>query len=95
MVATADNSFSRARMLFEAGELKQAETLCRRILETEPRNAAALDLLGLVAFRFGDFAAAVELVTKAITSSPHVANYHVHLPKPYLRVPHVQPKETR
>ncbi len=79
MVSRAGNTFSRARVMFEAGELQQAGALCRRILDEEPNNADVLDLLGLVEFRLGNFAGAGQLVMRAVATCPNVANYRVHL----------------
>ncbi len=49
-----------------SGDLARAESKCRRILRTEPRNAEALHLLGVTACESGDLAKAATLIAKAI-----------------------------
>ena len=54
----------------QAGRLRQAEEIYRRILHAEPQHVDALHLLGLVACQRGNGAAAVELIGKAIRLNP-------------------------
>ena len=49
----------------EAGELDQAEALYRKPLEADPEHAEALHLLGLIAYQQGQFATAIELISRA------------------------------
>ncbi|MGH8682546.1 MAG: tetratricopeptide repeat protein [Burkholderiales bacterium] len=49
----------------QAGRLAEAERICRQVLQLEPRNVDALQLLGLVAHQLGMNAEAVELIESA------------------------------
>ncbi len=68
-----------ARKCLEAGDLQQAERAYRNVLDTDPRNADALDGLGLLAIRAGDFHAAVDLVGRAIEADGSQAAMHDHM----------------
>ena len=54
-----------------AGRLAEAEKIYRDILATEPRNADALHLLGLIAQQVGRHADAVTLLQRAATINPN------------------------
>jgi protein O-GlcNAc transferase len=61
----------------QAGRLAEAEQIYRRILASDPRNADALYLLGLVAHQVGMHESAVQLIEQAIrlnASNPHFHN---------------------
>jgi len=60
----------------DAGQLAPAETALRQILQQQPRNAFALHLLGVLAHRAGHAEKAIELIEKAITYQPTVAQFH-------------------
>jgi tetratricopeptide (TPR) repeat protein len=51
---------------YKSGNLEQAESICRGILEAEPDNAEAYHLLGLVFYRLGDYRKALKNVRKAV-----------------------------
>jgi predicted O-linked N-acetylglucosamine transferase (SPINDLY family) len=55
--------------LHEAGRLNDAEHLYRQILLNNPEHADALHLLGVLAGQRGQYAQAVELIGKAISSN--------------------------
>jgi len=61
------------------GHLRQAENLCRQILQTDAIHAEALHLLGVISHKAGKSDIAVELILKAIENSPHSAEYHYNL----------------
>jgi protein O-GlcNAc transferase len=56
-----------------AGQLAQAETLYRQVLQLSPDNRDALHLLGLMAHQTGKHAIALELIDKAILLRPDYA----------------------
>ena len=66
-----------------AGQLPQADALCREVLAREPRNFNALQLLGHVALQRADYAAAVNWLSAARTvngaSAPLWSNLAVAL----------------
>lgn len=51
---------------YQDGRLPPAEALCRELLEAEPDNPDANHLLGLIAHKAGHFAAAADLVGRAV-----------------------------
>lgn len=59
-----------------AGRVREAEILYRQVLQTHPDHPGALHLLGLIAHQVGRHADAVELIGKAITRKPAVAEFH-------------------
>jgi Flp pilus assembly protein TadD/SAM-dependent methyltransferase len=50
----------------QAGELAEAEGLCRTILSTEPNDVPSIHLLGFIAYKAGRFDAAIALIEQAI-----------------------------
>ena len=52
------------------GDLRQAEELCRQLIQADPGYAAAYHLLGLIAHQAGDHQAAVNLLRQASTLNP-------------------------
>ena len=78
---TVAQALVKAGELHGAGNLAAAEQVCRRILESAPGNSDALNLLGAIALRRGDLAAAGEWVAQAIARRPDVAAYHANRAK--------------
>jgi Flp pilus assembly protein TadD len=60
----------------QAGQLPQAETLYRQILETAPNNPDALHLSGLIAHQAGKLDIAVDLISRAIRVKPSGPMYY-------------------
>ena len=60
----------------QRGELQQAETLYRNVLDREPENVDALHLLGVIAHQLGKHESAVEHISRAIALSPNVAEFY-------------------
>jgi Tfp pilus assembly protein PilF len=58
-----------------AGRRAEAEAICRRVLEREPRHAGALHLLAVMAHAQKRLAPALELVRKAVAAAPRAAGY--------------------
>ena len=54
-----------------AGKLRQAEALCRQILEARPNHHGALYLLGAVMHRMGRKEATVEIIGKPVPPRHH------------------------
>ncbi|MBZ0104339.1 MAG: tetratricopeptide repeat protein [Sulfuricella denitrificans] len=61
---------------FNMGQIREADMLCRQILLQQPRNADALNLLGLAEYRSGRHEKAVELLGQAIHLMPENAFFH-------------------
>ena len=65
-------------MLHQQGRIGDARKLYERIVELEPRHAAAWNLLGITALQAGDAAGAVPLFRRSIESEPRDAAVHVN-----------------
>ena len=63
----------------QAGHRAEAERMYRDVLAIEPRNAAALHLLGALAHQSGRSAEAVSLMSQAVAIDPRNADYHYNL----------------
>ncbi len=63
----------------QTGQLPEAETVYRRILDLEPDHADANHMLGVIALQAGNHDLAVQLITKAIRTNPRAAAYHCNL----------------
>ena len=63
----------------KAGDLREAEVICQRILQADPNQHDALHLLGAMASQVGKNDVAVELITKALTIKPDFAVAHNNL----------------
>ena len=73
----------QAVALHNAGRLAEAEKIYRDVLAKDPRNADALQLLGLIAHQTGNPDRAVELIRKAITIRPR-AEFYINLAQAYV-----------
>ncbi len=62
----------------QAGQIDKAALLYRQVLTTEPDNADALHLLGMVALQQGRPDEAAEWIAKAIARHDRNASYHFH-----------------
>ncbi len=63
----------------QAGSFKQAESYYQQILGTQPDNAEANHLLGLMAHQLGNNEIAVQLISKAVRKAPNIPQYHYNL----------------
>lgn len=71
--------FEAAKQLHQMGQLPQAESFYRSILDFNPHAAAVWDARGQLAAQAGDLKAARASFTRAIESEPGVAAYHFNL----------------
>src|SRR5581483_8615718 len=62
-----------------AGRLNQAEQIYRQVLGAEPKNAWALQLLGMIAHQVGNSKLAIELIQRAIAIDPSPPDFHNNL----------------
>jgi Flp pilus assembly protein TadD len=77
--AAGENSLDRAYALLRAGQLIEAEALCRHFLERWPRDASATHLLGLIRKDAGDSAAGERLLAESIELDPLSADFRANL----------------
>ena len=72
-----------AMSLHQAGNLAQAATLYQTILVSEPDNAEAMHLLGVLHHQQGAHARAIELMGRAVALRPNAASFHANLAEAY------------
>ena len=65
-----------ARKHHQGGQLRDAETLYRRVLAIQPRNAEALHFLGYMLFQAGRPESGLEMIERAIAIDPKRADFH-------------------
>ena len=63
----------------EAGRFREAEQLYRRVLQRNPNNAEALNLLGVLAAQAGRPRDAKDLMAKAVAIEPGNPEFHYNL----------------
>ena len=63
----------------QAGNLLQAESLYKQVLQTAPNQPDALHLLGLIAKQKGDLKTAAQLMRKALSHNPNYVEAYVNL----------------
>ncbi len=66
-----------------AGDLYQADTILRQILQAQPKHAAALHLLGIIAHQSGNTELATQLISQAIEIQPDIGLFHANLGEMY------------
>ena len=71
--SSVDLLLQKATAHHQAGQLPQAEALCRQILQLSPLHSRALYLLGVIASQKGQYANALELIDRAIQLNPDFA----------------------
>jgi predicted O-linked N-acetylglucosamine transferase (SPINDLY family) len=78
-MATTADLFALARQYYQAGDLRQAEPLCRQVLRAEPSHAGASHLLGGIAYQTGRHTDAADFMRQAVANAPTNAGYHADL----------------
>lgn len=71
-MATLEATLAQGLEHHRAGRLAEAETHYRAILDVFPQHADSLHLLGVIALQAGQPAAAVDLITRAMTGATNV-----------------------
>lgn len=66
-------------LLQQQGRLREAEVLCRQILQAQPENPGALQSLGMIALQTGHAEAAVELIGKSLAADANQFSAHANL----------------
>jgi protein O-GlcNAc transferase len=88
---TIDEALTFAVQYHQAGQLAQAETLYRQVLQIQPNHADALHLLGVAASQQGRQNEAIHLISQAIAGDGGQAHYHNNLGEAY-RLAHRLPE---
>ncbi len=76
---TVPQALDMAMKYHQAGNLTQAEQLCRQILQLDPHQVDALHLLGLIAAQVGRIDLAIKYISEALRLKPHDAVAHNNL----------------
>src|SRR5262249_49285562 len=76
VMATIPEALAIAVQHHQAGRLRTAEEIYRQILQTEPNQADALHLLGVIADQVGKHDIAIELIGRAIRLNGTAFAFH-------------------
>jgi protein O-GlcNAc transferase len=76
---TIQQAFELAMQHYPAGRLREAEILCRQVLDQQPAHFGAVHYLGLVAYQVGKLDIAANLISQAIALNPNSAEAHSNL----------------
>ena len=68
------STIERANNLHQSGDLEGARSAYRAVLQQEPKNVSALNLLGVVELKLGDYASAAATIAVAERISPSVSS---------------------
>jgi len=79
----AQSFFDQGTKLFEAGELDEAESLFRKYLKSNKKDAEANFYMGRIYFDKGDFSEATDWFNKAVDYQKGSAKYHMWLGHSY------------
>ena len=79
-----DGMFKKALDHYQAGQLHEAEKICKNIYCTDSEYSPALHLLGMVAYRIGLHDVAINLMGAAVKIRSDVAFYHNDLGNVFL-----------
>ena len=74
-----EHQLLQANQYFQSGNFAAAEKICRQVLSSNPDNAAAVHLLGVIAYQIGKTDKALILFQKALTIDPHNVVFHCSL----------------
>jgi tetratricopeptide (TPR) repeat protein len=76
---TVEQALQLANQLQVSGRLNEAEQILKKILTTDPKQAHALHLLGVVTYQAGQVLLALDLVKQAIAIQPSSALFESNL----------------
>ena len=67
----------------KAGDLREAQKIYKRILMAHPFNSDCLHLLGVIATQIKNYAAAIDLIGRAVSINPDKPVYYNNLGNAY------------
>jgi tetratricopeptide (TPR) repeat protein len=73
------NAIKSAFEHFQAGNLQQAENICKEIVKVQPSNINAINLLGIISYQQKDYDSAVHYMNKLVKLAPNNAQAHYML----------------
>lgn len=76
MLCFSQQSLDDVELLFEQREFLKAEIIIKAVLETNPNNLEAIELLGDAYGHQKKWNAAIDAYKKLIDTKPNIANYH-------------------
>jgi tetratricopeptide (TPR) repeat protein len=76
---TPEKAIEMAGKLFSEGKYRQAERVCRQIIDSRPGQADAHNILGVTLNALGDGKEAVASIKRAIKLAPNAPSYHANL----------------
>jgi predicted O-linked N-acetylglucosamine transferase (SPINDLY family) len=82
-LSTIAETLALGTQYHQAGQLAEAETLYRRVLQLEPDNAQALHALGILAMQSRRFEVAAELIRQAIRGDRNQSAFYANLGEAY------------
>jgi tetratricopeptide (TPR) repeat protein len=68
-----------AYQMHRAGQVKQAKSIYRTVLDFDPKHAVSNNLLGLLCLQTGEFQRAIEYITTALSVNPDDAQAHANI----------------
>jgi SAM-dependent methyltransferase/tetratricopeptide (TPR) repeat protein len=80
---SAADLMAEANRHYKQGQLVQAQSLCRRLLASDPTNFNGLNLLGVISQASGDHKLAVKMFAKAIAADRQNAACHYNIANSY------------
>ena len=86
MTDGAEQLLTKAIELHQRGDLAQAESLYRQVLQAVPAHLDGLNLLGILAIQTDRHELAVELISKAIAGSDKVPDFHNNIGEAFRRL---------
>ncbi|MHC4102669.1 MAG: tetratricopeptide repeat protein [Planctomycetota bacterium] len=72
----AHATFEQAASFYRAGDLEQAEAICKQLLKRNKRDADALQLRGAIALKRRDYAEASKHYARCVAIKPKEAHFH-------------------
>ncbi|MCX8496025.1 MAG: hypothetical protein ORN51_07570, partial [Akkermansiaceae bacterium] len=81
---SANHDHEVAVKWYQTGELPKAKIFCAKVLSKKPKHALALQLMGLIAHREGNYAMAIEWALKAVSAKTNFAEAYNSLGAAYL-----------
>jgi protein O-GlcNAc transferase len=86
---------AEAQRQHKAGQTAESYATCRELLKQDPENAAALELMGVLANRLGDIETAVRMMERAAKQRPGEARLLANLGAVYRAAGRIEEAEAR